>query len=1185
MPTYGVIHVSDSGALSLIAPIRVTDLLTVDPILSPYSVALTEAITVADAYASQVQVSGTDETVRTADALTPPTLTTTGGPYTVTAAEPVRLRDSGALSLIAPIRIDDRDVHANIPYNIGLTEIVHLADAYDSWASEAGQGEGLKVADLLTLFMTGVAPSVLNPIIMAERIRVRDALADVNAGQTFPIHLKGYYIEGCLGGSIRDTLVSQDWSGGCWPLSELVDTVAHDITDRRNHGAYTGSGFTHGLACDTPEGNLATVFNGSGWVVVPNDGASGPRNLSLAGGSVDLFCLMRTQHNSSTPRAIVAKRTSTDGYYAGILSGAAHFLLFRGGTIIANFTRGVVADDAWHAIHFWYDPPSMEARIYIDGVLSGSAVATTNTDLIITTSELRIGNDTIVSGGGSPFIGALAYVMVGREGNPLLASQIQAARTWTPLTHDVRTSDRIECTYGIESANIWDLVASTGTLTFTLDNSEANSGGLVGYYSIGHSNCRAGFALGIPIRFYLTYAGINYYKFRGKMASASPATGVHRNRSVSVTAVDWMDVAARSYYGDASVQVNKRSDLVLSMVVDQASSSPCAISFATGSQTFAWSLDAGQANREPILSEMGRIAPSEFGYLFIKGDTVTGGVLTFVPSAQRQADTTVKWSMTDTMTELEVGMSSEDVWNVIKGTIYPPTVDGSPSVLYTLRCDTFNQHPVAAGSTVIIEGPYSDANDRTAHAGGDSMVTPVATTDYTANALASGAGADYTTYMDVDAALGATVVRAHITNTHATDTFYITKFQVRGNGVYRKTSTPVEVRDADSVREFGERQAAIDMPYQGSVFTANLLASKILTLYAQPEMRPKSVTFFANKDVTHLTQALVREVGDRIAIKETASGINFGNGVYINTVHLTVHEGGWLQCQWGLAPPWVETLLVSYTGPVNDTWDFAGGALVLSTPGVYTLVFNRLGDTISVQGVGGGGGGGPGDADSINQAAGGGGGSAACQTTGIQIAITSTTTFTATVAAGGAGSGSATIAGSAGGLTEFRIASTVYMQLPGGFGGNASVGATPGTGGAGAGAGISAGNVTAPANVAGVAGGSAVANNQGAFGTNNTSGAGGGGAGGDTTFPGGDGGNGRDQLGGTRGNAGNGGQNASGFGGQTGISNAGGGGGGGGGVSIGGVVGGGGGGGGAAGLVGHGGGGNGGGGVIRIIKV
>ena len=159
MPTYGVIHVSDSGALSLIAPIRVTDLLTVDPILSPYSVALTEAITVADAYASQVQVSGTDETVRTADALTPPTLTTTGGPYTVTAAEPVRLRDSGALSLIAPIRIDDRDVHANIPYNIGLTEIVHLADAYDSWASEAGQGEGLKVADLLTLFMTGVAPS------------------------------------------------------------------------------------------------------------------------------------------------------------------------------------------------------------------------------------------------------------------------------------------------------------------------------------------------------------------------------------------------------------------------------------------------------------------------------------------------------------------------------------------------------------------------------------------------------------------------------------------------------------------------------------------------------------------------------------------------------------------------------------------------------------------------------------------------------------------------------------------------------------------------------------------------------------------------------------------------------------------------------------------------------------------
>ncbi|MFA5154415.1 MAG: hypothetical protein WC554_17860, partial [Clostridia bacterium] len=79
------------------------------------------------------------------------------------------------------------------------------------------------------------------------------------------------------------------------------------------------------------------------------------------------------------------------------------------------------------------------------------------------------------------------------------------AGAWTDVTDDVIRATPITCTYGIQDSSPLARVASTGTFNFSLDNSELNSAGLVGYYSPGHTNCRSGFAAGITVRFSIVY--------------------------------------------------------------------------------------------------------------------------------------------------------------------------------------------------------------------------------------------------------------------------------------------------------------------------------------------------------------------------------------------------------------------------------------------------------------------------------------------------------------------------------------------------------------------------------------------------------------------------------------------------------------------------------------------------------
>lgn len=138
---------------------------------------------------------------------------------------------------------------------------------------------------------------------------------------------------------------------------------------------------------------------------------------------------------------------------------------------------------------------------------------------------------------------------------------------WTNVSNDVLAD--LSCTYGITGGGPTDRVASTGSFRFQLDNSASNSAGLVGYYSIGHPNCRSGFNLGVIVRLSLTFNTVTYYKFLGAIDTVIPDPGINGSRRVTVTAVDAIDAFAKfKLWGITARQNYSSSDLVKLLIDD-----------------------------------------------------------------------------------------------------------------------------------------------------------------------------------------------------------------------------------------------------------------------------------------------------------------------------------------------------------------------------------------------------------------------------------------------------------------------------------------------------------------------------------------------------------------------------------------------------------------------------------------
>lgn len=480
---------------------------------------------------------------------------------------------------------------------------------------------------------------------------------------------------------------------------------------------------------------------------------------------------------------------------------------------------------------------------------------------------------------------------------------------YTNIAADVRQQVPITFRYGIPGSSLTDRVASPGALTFALNNSEKNSASLLGYYAPGHANCRSGFALGINVQFRIVYSATTYYKFVGRLSHIEPVAGQYGSRLTLCVVYDWMDEASRGKLKRIATQENKRADEVLTTIVAAMVRAPVSTTFGTGRDTYVFSLDHSPEEGGGVMREFQRIAQSEVGNIYVKGDLTGGGRLCFESRTDRAAKNTNLATFDNSMFALTAARNRDDMISRLQVVTHPKRKDLVAVVLFTLRDGNNVSEDTAIvlgpGEIRKIVCPYTDPSDRNHRIGAvtSTVNVPVATTDYLFNAAADGGGANMTASLSVaSAGIGATAAFLTLTNNHATDTGYVTFLQIRGLGIYDEQDIISEQTSTAAEDACGENVLTYDMPYQSDPQVGHGASLYFLALLEAQQTNVRSIAVRGNVSDAMMTQVLTREVGDRIGIAEAATGIATTTGFFIQSCEGVYSKGGILTMRWGLAP-------------------------------------------------------------------------------------------------------------------------------------------------------------------------------------------------------------------------------------------------------------------------------------------
>jgi hypothetical protein len=472
---------------------------------------------------------------------------------------------------------------------------------------------------------------------------------------------------------------------------------------------------------------------------------------------------------------------------------------------------------------------------------------------------------------------------------------------WVDITADVLHDPSPKWNMGIMGNDTLDRVGDPEELSFAMDNSINNSAGIMGYYSPTNGNCRSGWGPGVAIRLLFSYESTTMYKFYGLIAPDGLETeaGIYAGRKVSVRAEGFMALAQRHVLELMSMQTNMTITQAIPYILANMPIQPLATAYGTGVDTFATLFDTISENTS-ALSELQKLAMSEFGYVYTKGNVTNGQTLVVEGRSDRiNIENTIipldaascgvllletgdhllleigdKLLLNETQTanfsDEQLSMKTEygaNLANRISGTSYPRRVDAAATtVLFTTQTRIY----VTAGQTKSnIRGQYRDPGGAT-KVNGQDMVVPVASTDYIATANADGSGTDYTANCTVIATYGTEQVDYSVTNTGGA-AFYVW-LQARGKGIYLYDPINVIFEDATSVNAYGLFPLTLSMPYQNNPLAVESVGNLTLANNRNPKLTVNSYTINANRDAKSMFAFLMMEPGTRGRFAETVTG-------------------------------------------------------------------------------------------------------------------------------------------------------------------------------------------------------------------------------------------------------------------------------------------------------------------------
>jgi hypothetical protein len=465
---------------------------------------------------------------------------------------------------------------------------------------------------------------------------------------------------------------------------------------------------------------------------------------------------------------------------------------------------------------------------------------------------------------------------------------------WTDVTCDVRESSMVVCEYGINGNSPSDRIASTGTLTFDLDNGGRNP---IGWYSPMNPNRRPGFNLNIGVRYSVGPApsGPRQFKHQGKVAIAIPVVGIEGERFTSCIARDLWDDYARTPMPDLPVQIDQKSHQLVNTLLNAlpARLQPEARTTELGLETYVRAFDGGTGQQLTIREGMYQICLSENGAIYTRGSNSTASYLYFENRQHRSNNPAIAFTIDDTMMlTMDAPGSRDDIYGTVRVIVHPITEDVVPNrEVAKLQTGTLR---INVGETVEIFLPYRDSSDNLI--GAVNQISPAAFQDYTFNTQENGSGTDITSNLTV-AVVGTFSgegARLALTNAGAFVGF-VTRLVVRGSGLIRSDVLLEQV----IAGAYGDQVYTYDMPYQSSVTAGQAILDSLVAKFASPFANVPSVTFPANLSQARFNAMEFVEIGERIILSEQVSGIE-SQPFTINKVRLETDAAGFTWCTWGL---------------------------------------------------------------------------------------------------------------------------------------------------------------------------------------------------------------------------------------------------------------------------------------------
>ncbi len=273
-------------------------------------------------------------------------------------------------------------------------------------------------------------------------------------------------------------------------------------------------------------------------------------------------------------------------------------------------------------------------------------------------------------------------------------------------------------------------------------------------------------------------------------------------------------------------------------------------SFAYAGDTWADGIRAATAIEQVMTAERGRFYSQRDGTLTFLERGYTYG------SSQHTFDDAFE----DVAYVYGVGLVNE-----VRVLVRPRSLGTAGSTLWTLQ----TAQAIPAGECRTLLARFRDSNS--ASIGATSLVTPVATTDYTANSTNDGSGTDVTADVSITIVDGGSASAAYlqICNTGTATAYLQPGTRLRGRPLFQEDTLLIEQRDDASIDAYGLYSLTFNLPYFVTVAEAEALADAILTARKTPRGTVEAL------HLSHrvgLSQALSRTLFDVITVKEAHTG-------------------------------------------------------------------------------------------------------------------------------------------------------------------------------------------------------------------------------------------------------------------------------------------------------------------------